>query len=250
MQEFFQPLMSADGLVSLMTLLFMEIVLGIDNIIFIAIICGYIPDRKEQSRARIIGLLLALVFRVGLLFTISWIARMINPLFHIGSFGVSGRDIILSAGGVFLIVKTIKEIYHKFKDAEVHQTGKSGRKMTMIQAIFQIMIIDVVFSFDSIITAVGLSNQIVIMVGAVIGAMLVMIAFAPYVSDFINKYPTLKMLALAFLVVIGVILVVEALHIHFDKSYVYVALGFSLLVEMLNIRMRSLSHRKKVDQQK
>jgi predicted tellurium resistance membrane protein TerC len=175
---------------------------------------------------------------------------MINPLFFIGSFGVSGRDIILFAGGVFLIIKTIKEIYHKFKDAETHQTGSPGRKMTMMQAILQIMVIDVVFSFDSIITAVGLSNQIVIMVGAVIGAMLVMIAFAPYVSDFINKYPTLKMLALAFLVVIGVILVVEALHIHFDKSYVYVALGFSLLVEMLNIRMRSLSHRKKVDQPK
>jgi len=154
------------------------------------------------------------------------------------------------AGGVFLIIKTLKEIYHKFKDAEAHKSGNPSRKMTMIQAIFQIMVIDVVFSFDSIITAVGLSNQIVIMVGAVIGAMMVMIAFAPYVSDFINKYPTLKMLALAFLVVIGVILVVEALHIHFDKSYVYVALGFSLLVEMLNIKMRSLSHRKKADEPK
>ena len=160
MQEFIAPLLTADGIVSLITLLFMEIVLGIDNIIFIAIICGYIPDRKEQSRARIIGLLLALVFRIGLLFTISWIARMINPLFYIGSFGVSGRDIILFAGGVFLIIKTLKEIYHKFKDAEAHKSGNPSRKMTMIQAIFQIMVIDVVFSFDSIITAVGLSNQL------------------------------------------------------------------------------------------
>jgi predicted tellurium resistance membrane protein TerC len=245
MTEFLAPLFTAEGLVGLVTLLFMEIVLGIDNIIFIAIICGYIPDRKEQKRARTIGLMLALVFRIGLLFTISWIARMVNPLFFIGDFGVSGRDLILFAGGTFLIIKTIKELYHKFKDAEAHHTNQPTRKITMMQAILQIMIIDIVFSFDSIITAVGLSNQLVVMIAAVTGAMLVMLAFAPYVSDFINKYPTLKMLALAFLVVIGVVLVVESLHIHFDKSYVYVALGFSLLVELLNIRMHSLSHKKK-----
>ncbi len=237
-------MMTAEGIIGLVTLVFMEIILGIDNIIFIAIICGHIQDKKEQKRARSLGLALALIIRIGLLFTISWIAKMVNPLFYIGDFGVSGRDIILFAGGLFLIVKTSIEIYHKFKDAEKHESEKK-RSLTMTQAIVQIMIIDVVFSFDSIITAVGLSNQIVIMVLAVTAAMLVMLAFAPYVSDFINNYPSLKMLALAFLVVIGVVLVVESLHIHFDKSYVYVALGFSLLVEWMNIRLRAASHKKK-----
>jgi predicted tellurium resistance membrane protein TerC len=244
MVEFFEPLFSAQGLIGLVTLLFMEIVLGIDNIIFIAIICSFIPDKKEQRRARTIGLLLALVFRIALLFTISHIARMVTPLFFISEFGVSGRDVILFSGGVFLIVKTVNEIYHKFKDAEEQHSSKK-RKLSMMKAILQIMVIDIVFSFDSIITAVGLSNQLVIMVGAVTGAMLVMLAFAPYVSEFINKYPTLKMLALTFLIVIGIVLVIESLHLHIDKSYIYVALGFSLCVELLNIRMHSLSHRKK-----
>lgn len=244
MSEFFAPLMTAEGLVGLVTLVFMEIILGIDNIIFIAIICSHIQNKVEQKRARTIGLALALIIRIGLLFTISWIAKMVYPLFHIGDFGVSGRDLILFGGGVFLIIKTINEIYHKFKEAEKHESEKK-RSLTMMQAIVQIMIIDVVFSFDSIITAVGLSNQLVIMVLAVTAAMFVMLAFAPYVSDFINNYPSLKMLALAFLVVIGMVLVVESLHLHFDKSYVYVALGFSLLVEWMNIRLRAASHKKK-----
>jgi predicted tellurium resistance membrane protein TerC len=241
--ELLSPLMSAEGIISLVTLVLMEIVLGIDNIIFIAIICGYVADKKEQKTARTVGLMLALIIRICLLFTISWIARLVNPLFYIVDFGVSGRDLILFAGGLFLIIKTIKEIYHKFKIVDHLETAKS-RQMTMTKAILQITLIDIVFSFDSIITAVGLSNQILIMVLAVVVSMFVMLAFAPYVSTFIEKYPTLKMLALAFLVIIGVVLVVESLHIHFDKSYVYVALAFSLIVELLNIRLRNV-HLKK-----
>ena len=241
--EILAPLMTPEGIISLVTLVLMEIVLGIDNIIFIAIICGYVSNKKDQKTARTIGLMMALLIRICLLFTISWIARLVNPLFHIGDFGVSGRDLILFAGGVFLIIKTVNELYHKFKIADHEETSKS-RQMTMTQAILQITLIDIVFSFDSIITAVGLSNQIIIMVIAVVISMFVMLAFAPYVSTFIEKYPTLKMLALAFLVVIGVVLVIESLHLHLDKSYIYTALAFSLIVEMLNIRMRNV-HLKK-----
>lgn len=236
MFEYIQPLLSAEGMVSLLTLIVMEIVLGIDNIIFIAILCGYLP-KQDQKSARLIGLILALLVRIFLLFTISWIAHLVEPLFKIGEFGVSGRDLILFAGGVFLIIKTVNEIYHKFKIASHEETAKS-RQMTMMQAIFQITLIDIVFSFDSILTAVGLSNQIIIMVLAVIVSMIVMILFAPYVSDFIEKYPTIKMLALVFLVLIGGLLVAESLHIHVDKSYVYVAMAFSVIVEVINIQLR------------
>ena len=238
MTEFIEPLFSGAGLLSLLTLIVMEIVLGIDNIIFIAILCGYLP-KKDQKQARLIGLMLALFVRILLLFTISWIAHLVKPLFYIGDFGASGRDLILFAGGVFLVFKTIKEIYHKIKISD-REAGPKSRQMTMTQAIFQITLIDIVFSFDSILTAVGLSNQLVIMVLAVIAAMIVMILFAPYVSTFIEKFPTIKMLALVFLVVIGGLLVVEGLHVHIDKSYVYVAMAFSVVVELLNIRLRNV----------
>jgi len=236
MVEFFAPLTTGDGLISLFTLILMEIVLGIDNIIFIAILTGYVP-KKDQRKARLIGLAFALIARIILLFTISWIAHLVEPLFHIGNFGVSGRDIILFAGGIFLVIKTIKEIYHKIKVSD-HKEGAASRMMTLGRAIFQITLIDIVFSFDSILTAVGLSNQLVIMVLAVIAAMVVMVLFAPYVSGFIEKYPTLKMLALVFLVVIGGLLMAESLHYHVDKSYIYVAMAFSIIVELLNIRLR------------
>ena len=237
MADFFSPLLTASGLISLVTLVLMEIVLGVDNIIFIAIICGYLPNKKEQHRARVIGLSLALIIRILLLMTISWIARLVTPLFHISEFGVSGRDLILFGGGIFLIIKTIKEIIHKFKVA-AHEKGAKQTQLTISQAIMQITLIDIVFSFDSIITAVGLSNQIIIMVLAVTISMFVMIWFAPYVSDFINKYPTIKMLALVFLIAIGILLVGESLHLHIDKKYVYVAMAFSVIVELLNINLR------------
>ena len=237
----FESLLTAEGLIGLVTLVLMEIVLGIDNIIFIAILCGFLPKKADQKRARTIGLTLALLIRILLLFTISWIIKLVNPLFHIGDFGVTGRDLILFSGGVFLIYKTVAEIYHKLKGDGLDH-GPKKRTLTVSQAILQISLIDIVFSFDSILTAVGLSRDIVIMVTAVTISMFVMLFFAPYVSDFINKYPSLKMLALVFLVGIGFLLVVEALHIHIDKSYVYVAMGFSLIVELLNIRVRGVHH--------
>lgn len=243
----------------MLTLTLLEIVLGIDNIIFIAVICAYIPNRKEQSRARFIGLSLALLIRVILLTTISFIAKAVEPIFHIGSVPVSGRGIILFGGGLFLIIKTATEIYHKFREADNHQP-ESARKMTWGKAIFQIALIDVVFSFDSIITAVGVTSDnpnaavaLATMIMAVVIAMVFMLLFAPYVSDFIEKYPTIKMLALSFLVIIGIILIMEALEdahvVHLPeginiKSYAYVALVFSILVETLNIRLNNVKLKK------
>lgn len=240
----FESLLTVEGLIGLVTLVLMEIVLGIDNIIFIAILCGFLPHKADQKRARTVGLTLALLIRIILLFTISWIIKLVNPLFYISDFGVTGRDLILFAGGVFLVYKTVVEIYHKMKgDGMEH--GPKKRTLTVTQAILQITLIDIVFSFDSILTAVGLSRDIVVMVTAVIISMFVMLFFAPYVSDFINKYPSLKVLALVFLVAIGLLLIAESLHLHIDKSYVYVAMGFSFIVELLNIRIRGVHHHHK-----
>jgi predicted tellurium resistance membrane protein TerC len=235
---------TSDAVIGLLTLVALEIVLGIDNIIFIAIICGYLPT-KDQQRARVIGLMLAMVFRVLLLMSISWLTHLTEPLLSLGALKPSGRDLILFSGGVFLVIKTVKEIYEKLRGPEKTPDGKTKpheRKLTIVQAVVQITFIDIVFSFDSILTAVGLSNDIPVMVAAIVVSMIVMILFAPYVSDFINKYPTIKMLALAFLVVIGMLLVLEGCHLHIDKSYVYVAMGFSLIVELLNIRLRRVKH--------
>jgi predicted tellurium resistance membrane protein TerC len=252
MQEYLVPFQSAAGILDLFTLIVMEIVLGIDNIIFIAIICGYIPNKKDQARARFIGLAMALVVRILLLSTISYITKLTEPFFHLGSIPVTGKGLILFAGGMFLIIKTANEIYHKFKEAD-HEEALNSRKMSMGKAIFQITIIDIVFSLDSIITAVGLSNHVPIMVMAVIVAMIVMLLFAPYVARFIEEYQTIKMLALTFLVVIGLILVIEALEdahvLHLPegvdiKTYAYIALAFSIIVELLNIRLRNVKLRK------
>ncbi len=239
MHDLLAPFLTAEGWISLVTLVALEIVLGVDNIIFIAILCGRIPDRSEQQRARVIGLVLALVMRIVLLVGISWIARLVTPLFMVGPLDVSGRDLILFGGGLFLLVKTFIEIRHRFA---THPEARSSGALVLGlgKAILQITLIDIVFSFDSIITAVGLSNHILIMVVAVTISMFVMIGFAPYVSDFINKYPTIKMLALVFLVGIGLILVLEALDFPVGKSYLYVAMVFSLIVEWLNIRLRKL----------
>ncbi|TAH43786.1 MAG: TerC family protein [Bacteroidetes bacterium] len=230
---------SAEGMIGLVTLIMLEIVLGIDNIIFIAILCSYLPQ-KEQGRARTIGLMMAMVFRVLLLLGISWLVHLTDPLFYLGMLAPSGRDLILFAGGVFLVYKTVREIYHKLRSHD-EKTGKPiEKKLTVTQAIVQIAIIDIIFSFDSILTAVGLSRDLTVMITAVVISMIVMLLFAPHVSNFINKYPTLKMLALAFLVCIGGLLIIESFHFHIEKSYIYFAMAFSLLVELLNIRMRKL----------
>lgn len=246
----FLPLTTSSGLISLFTLVLLEIVLGIDNIIFIAIICGRLPQ-KLQAQGRMIGLGLALIMRICLLMLIAEIASMTEPLFTITKFDVSGRDLILFGGGLFLIIKTIIEISHQFKIADDKKYHE--KKITMGAAIIQIVIIDIVFSFDSILTAVGLSSQIIVMILAVIISMIVMLLFAKYVTDFISKYPSIKMLALCFLVVIGALLVLESMHIHMKseeiefKSYAYAAMAFSLIVELLNIRLRNVLAKKTND---
>jgi len=227
--------------VSLLTLTFMEIVLGIDNIIFISIVVNRLP-REQQARGRTIGLLLALLFRIGLLLSISWIVGLKTPLFHLDlpfqepDFGVSGRDIILFFGGLFLLAKSTTEIHGKLQgEEEEHGTGKYN---TLSRVIFQIIVIDIVFSFDSILTAVGLVNNVLVMILAVILAMGVMLAFSGYVADFVNQNPTIKILALSFLIMIGAMLIMEAFHQEVPKGYVYFAMAFSLGVELLNMRVR------------
>jgi predicted tellurium resistance membrane protein TerC len=244
----FSQLLTTDGLIGLVTLVLMEIVLGIDNIIFIAILTGYLPKREDQRKARTIGLSLALMIRIALLFCISWLVTMTAPLFTIPTpesfsfyFAPSGRDLILIGGGIFLLIKTVKEIHAKLKVDE-HNHHPKEKTLSLTQAILQISFIDIIFYFDSILTAVALSRHIVIMVTAVTLSMFVMLFFARYVSDFINKYPTIKMLALAFLVLIGLLLLLDGFHIHIEKNYAYVAVGFSLIVELLNIRLRKIKH--------
>ncbi len=249
----FETLFTVASLVSLATLAVLEIVLGIDNIVFISIIAGKLPPEK-QPKARMLGLAIALVLRVILLFSITWIIGMKEALFHVLSaapyvslhlppelaefalWSCSGRDLILLGGGIFLLYKSTLEIRNKIEGAHDLE-DPSLRSITMSAAISQIVVIDVVFSFDSILTAVGLVDNLLVMVLAVIIAMVIMLVFAKSVSDFVNANPTIKMLALAFLMMIGLILVVDAFHIHVPKGYVYFSMAFSLAVEMLNLRM-------------
>ncbi len=257
--SFFDPasweaFFTLNGLITLLSLTVLEIVLGIDNIIFIAIVAGKLP-KSSQQRARLIGLSLALIFRILLLSIISWIASLKEPLVHVGNFEASGRDLILLAGGIFLVIKTIMEIREKLIQDEHEDTG-SVTVVGFAKAIVQIVLLDIVFSFDSILTAVAISSNLVIMILAVMIAIIIMIAFSGMVSDFINKYQTIKMLAMVFLVAIGIVLILESLHIEKNyhvnlKPYVYVAMAFSLIVETLNIlrtrnvqiRTRKMNHK-------
>ncbi|MBX0291384.1 TerC family protein [Hymenobacter sp. HSC-4F20] len=228
--------------VSLLTLTFMEIVLGIDNIIFISIIVNRLP-REQQQRGRTIGLLLALVFRIGLLLSISWIVGLKAPLFTLPvpwmaeGWSVTGRDLILLGGGLFLIGKSTTEIHTKLQGEEEDEHNTKG-SATMGAVILQIILIDIVFSFDSILTAVGLVDNVLIMILAVVLSMGVMLAFSGIVADFVNRNPTIKMLALSFLIMIGVMLVMESFHKEIEKGYIYFAMFFSLIVEVLNMRLR------------
>ncbi len=233
---------SAQTWISLLTLTFMEIVLGIDNIIFISLVAGKLPE-AAQPRARTIGLLLALVFRVLLLLSITWVVGLTKPLFTVPigaeGFGVTGRSLILIVGGLFLIWKSTTEIHDKFDiadDSEEEQKTKFA-KVTMSAIIVQIVLVDIVFSFDSILTAIGLAKEVMIMILAVMLSMAIMLAFAGKVSRFVNNHPTVKMLALAFLIMIGMMLVAEGLGQHVSKGYIYFAMAFSLLVESLNLRL-------------
>ncbi|MEM8965554.1 MAG: TerC family protein [Bacteroidota bacterium] len=227
---------SGEAWIALLTLAFLEIVLGVDNIIFISIVSNKLPV-EQQAKARNLGLILALIFRIGLLLGITWIIGFTEPLFTLLGFEISGRDLILVAGGIFLLAKSTTEIHHKIEGEEDTEAG-SGRKVSFSATILQIILLDMVFSFDSILTAVGLTDQVLIMIVAVIIAMAVMITLAGKISDFINKHPTLQILALSFLILIGFMLIVEGLHFHVPKGYIYFAVGFSLLVEVLNMRLR------------
>lgn len=228
--------------VSLLTLTFLEIVLGIDNIIFISILTGKLPA-ESREKARIIGLSVALIFRILLILAISWIAGLVEPLFSVFSHPVSGRDLILMSGGLFLIVKSTLEIHEKLEGEEHDKSSNAAPGFWNI--IVQIVLLDLVFSLDSVITAVGLVSHIEIMIVAIVISMIVMIIFAGRVSDFIHKHPTIKMLALSFLLMIGLLLLVEGFHVAVPKGYVYFAMLFSFAVEMLNIKMRNKNKLKK-----
>jgi predicted tellurium resistance membrane protein TerC len=234
------PLMDAflttEGLLSLATLTAMEIVLGIDNVVFIAILVARLP-LAQQSLARRLGLILALGMRIGLLFTITWMMGLTRPFFEILGHGVSGRDLILLAGGLFLIFKATWEIYDKLE--VVHVEGEhGGSRSAFVSTLIQIILLDIVFSLDSVITAVGMANRLSVMITAMVLAMLVMLWAAGPVSSFVDRRPSVKILALAFLLLIGVMLVAEGMGSHIEKGYIYFAMAFSLFVEMLNLRYR------------
>lgn len=236
----FEVLFTSAGLVSLLTLSFLEIVLGIDNIIFISIVADKVAA-ENQRKARMIGLTLALLMRVALLMGITWLVGATEPLFTAWGHEVSIRDLILFLGGLFLLTKSTTEIHHKIEGDD--ESSKVNKNMTLPAAIVQIVLLDIVFSFDSILTAVGLTQDLVIMIAAVIIAMAIMLAFAKMVSDFVNKNPTIKMLALAFLLMIGVLLILDSVHVEVPKGYVYFSIAFSLLVEMLNMWARKRKKR-------
>ena len=227
--------------VALATLTALEIVLGIDNIIFIAILSAKLPTQL-QNRARLIGLTIAMVTRVLLLLSITWIMRLTTPLFGLLGRDFSGRDLILIAGGLFLLAKSTLEIHEKLEGEEhEHTTGakKAGARFSAV--VFQIVVLDIVFSLDSVITAIGLSEQIGVMVAAVIIAVIFMMVFSKSISTFVDRHPTIRMLALSFLILIGVSLVGEGLEFHIPKGYIYFAMAFSVGAEMLNLKIRGKS---------
>ncbi len=245
----FSILFTAKGLIGLFTLSILEIILGIDNIIFISIAVNKLP-REQQNRARIIGLSLALIVRSILLLFIGWIAHLKDALFYLGDYGISGKGLILFSGGLFLLIKTWKEIQEKMQVQDEASALEKKAKNTFSAIIMQIIIIDFVFSFDSILAAVGVSGEVVIMIGGVVISMILMMLFSGKVADFINRNPGIKMIALAFLLVVGAILVGEAMtdaynfsvteehHVELNKNYAYIALGFALLIEVFNMRER------------
>jgi len=228
-------LFTADGLLALATLTFLEIILGVDNVIFISILSSKLPA-AVQARARRTGLAAAMVMRIILLLSIAWIIRLKTPLVYVLDRGISGRDLILIGGGLFLLAKATIEIHDKLEGEEGHGSAKIAPSFAAV--IAQIMLLDVVFSLDSVITAVGMANQVSVMIIAMVLEMLVMLVSARTVSGFVERHPSIKILALAFLLLIGVMLVAEGMGNHVPKGYVYFAMAFSLFVEMLNMRFR------------
>jgi len=254
----FAALFSIEGLIGLITLSVLEIILGIDNIIFISIAVNKLPA-AQQKKARTIGLTLALVVRCILLLFIGWIAGLKEALFHIGVYGVSGKSLILIGGGVFLLIKTWQEIMEKIYTDEDELDYSTKGKSTFNAVILQIVIIDFVFSFDSILAAVGVSGIVLIMIGAVVISMILMILYSGAVATFINKNPGIKMIALVFLLAIGGILLAEGLidcynfsipeeeHLELNKNYAYVALAFAMLIEFFNMKERNVKRKKDLE---
>jgi predicted tellurium resistance membrane protein TerC len=226
-------------IVALVTLTILEIILGVDNVIFVSILSGKLPQ-SQQKRARRIGMLAAMLMRIALLFAINWISRLTQPLFNVFSQDISGRDLILLGGGLFLIAKSTFEIHDRLEGASHDVSRRPAASFASV--IGQVMLLDIVFSLDSVITAIGMANDIRVMVSAVILAVLVMMLAAEPISEFVEKHPTIKVLALAFLLLIGISLVAEGLGQHIPKGYIYFAMAFSVGVEFVNIRVR-----KKVD---
>lgn len=228
---------SPEAWIALVTLTVMEIVLGIDNIVFISILVDKLPH-EQRPRARFLGLALAMVARILLLLSITWVMTLKDELFAIAGHGISGKDLILILGGLFLLYKATHEIHEKLEGDPEGAVERRVKSAAFGAVLLQIALLDIVFSLDSVITAVGMAQQIVVMVIAVVIAVIFMMVFAGSVSGFISRHPTVKMLALSFLLLIGTALVAEGLHFHFPKGYVYFAMGFSVFVEMLNLRAR------------
>lgn len=232
----FEWITSPEAWIALLTLTSLEIVLGIDNIIFISILVGRLPEQQRQS-GRLIGLSLAMATRILLLLSLSWLMKLTAPLFVAFGQEISGRDLILLLGGLFLVAKSTHEIHHAMTPAD-EEEQLSVKKPNFFGVLIQIAILDVVFSLDSVITAVGMADQIEVMVIAIIIAVLVMMIAAKPIGDFVESHPTLKVLALSFLILVGVALIGESLDFHIPKGYIYFAMGFSVVVEMINIKMR------------
>ena len=221
--------------IALVTLTSLEIVLGIDNIVFISILTGRLPEHQRQ-KGRLIGLALAMIMRILLLISLAWIVRLTEPLFSVFGHAVSGRDLILIVGGLFLLAKATHEIHHKLEGERDEAAKKVAASFGSVMA--QIVLLDVVFSLDSVITAVGMVNEIAIMITAVVIAVFFMMIFAKPIGEFVEGHPTVKMLALSFLLLIGMVLMADGLGHHVPKGYIYFAMGFSVFVEALNLRMR------------
>lgn len=223
--------------IAFVTLVALELVLGIDNVVFISILSGKLPG-DQPKKARLVGLSLAMLMRIGLLFSLSWIIGLTAPLLAILGRELSGRDLILIGGGLFLIAKSTHEIHQKLEGAEGEASGRGSASFFSI--IVQILLLDIVFSLDSVLTAIGMVQQIEIMIAAVVIAVLFMMLFAGVIGDFVHRHPTVKMLALSFLLLIGVMLIVDGFGQHIPRGYIYFAMGFSVFVEMLNLRLRKV----------
>ena len=237
------PMFEPQSIIAFLTLASLEIVLGIDNIVFIVIITNNLPEAL-QAKARKIGLAMAMLTRIGLLFAITWVMGLTATLFTVMEHAVSGRDLILLGGGLFLIAKATFEIHEKLEH-NPEEDVRVRKTLGFVSAVTQIMFLDIIFSLDSVITAVGMANNISVMIAAVVAAVAVMLLFADTVSGFVKRQPTIQILALSFLILIGVFLVAEGMGKHIDRGYIYFAMSFSLLVEILNLRMRKVSVAKK-----